>query len=262
MNAYTAMLSARCRTLLQYRAAAVAGFGTQLFWGIIRMMIFAGFYAAGPAAAPMSQRDVVAYIWLGQAFFAMFPLRSDSELAELILRGNVVYELLRPVDLYGFWYARSLASRIAPTLMRSVPMLAIASAAGWLFWPGPGSLAACIVSLAAAVLMSAALSMLMTVTLAWTVSARGINSIVMSVAYFLSGMVIPLPFFPDRIQPLLRALPFRGLIDTPFRLFTGHIPASELPAVLAHQVLWTAALVLLGRWLLGRARRRLVIQGG
>jgi len=50
---YMAVLSARCRMLLQYRAAAVAGFGCQLFWGLIRMMIFQAFYENADAAVPM-----------------------------------------------------------------------------------------------------------------------------------------------------------------------------------------------------------------
>jgi len=40
-----AVVSARYRTLLQYRAAAFAGFATQLFWGAIRLMILAAFFA-------------------------------------------------------------------------------------------------------------------------------------------------------------------------------------------------------------------------
>ena len=36
MRPYWAVLSARFRMLLQYRAAALAGLGTQVFWGLIR----------------------------------------------------------------------------------------------------------------------------------------------------------------------------------------------------------------------------------
>ena len=46
MKGYTALVSAHFRTLLQYRAAALAGLGTQLFWGLIRVMIFEAFYSA------------------------------------------------------------------------------------------------------------------------------------------------------------------------------------------------------------------------
>ena len=61
---------------------------------------------------------------------------------------------------------------------------------------------------------------------------------------------------------MLDFLPFRGLVDLPFRLYMGHIPPREVFGVLSHQLLWTAGLVLLGRWLLARGTRRLVVQGG
>ena len=48
----------------------------------------------------------------------------------------------------------------------------------------------------------------------------------------------------------------------PMRLFTGHLPVGELPGLLALQGAWALGLILFGRWLLGRATRRVVIQGG
>ena len=58
------------------------------------------------------------------------------------------------------------------------------------------------------------------------------------------------------------SLPFSGLADTPYRLYIGHLPASDLPLLFAHQVAWTAAFVFLGRWMLSRALRRMTVQGG
>jgi ABC-2 type transport system permease protein len=57
-------------------------------------------------------------------------------------------------------------------------------------------------------------------------------------------------------------LPFRGLCDAPFRLYMGHIPVDEAWAVLLHQWTWIFILVGLGAWMLSRAKRRLVVQGG
>ena len=54
----------------------------------------------------------------------------------------------------------------------------------------------------------------------------------------------------------------RKMIDTPFRLYVGNLPVSALPLTLAHQALWTIALVFLGRYLLARALQRMVVQGG
>ncbi len=99
MRAYWAILGARFRTLLQYRAAAAAGFATQLFWGMIRMMVFEAFYRSTSVPQPMSYPEVVAYIWLGQAMIAMFPWNIESDLKAMIRTGGVAYELVRPLDL-------------------------------------------------------------------------------------------------------------------------------------------------------------------
>ena len=262
MRPYLAILSARFRLLLQYRAAAAAGFGCQLFWGLIRMMIFQAFYAGTTVSAPMTIEQVVTYVWLGQAFLLLIPIRTDHELAEKIRTGNVAYELLRPIDLYWHWFSREIAARIAPVMLRAAPMLVVATLAGWLKWTSPAAVAACAAALVVASLLSAAFCMLISITMFWTVSGRGTNAIIAGICYLLSGLVIPLPLFPDFLQPILSILPFRGLMDVPFRLFMGHIPISQLPIQLAGQLAWTAGLVLAGRWFLARSVGKLVIQGG
>ena len=130
MRAYLAIFSARFRTLLQYRAAAWAGFVTQTFWGLIRSMIFLGFYSSTSAPQPLSLEQVITYIWMGQALFAMIPWNVDRDVAAMIRTGNIAYELVRPLELYRFWFCRALAMRTAPVLLRAVPMVAVA---GFLF---------------------------------------------------------------------------------------------------------------------------------
>ena len=71
MKAYLAILSSRFLALLQYRAAAVAGVCTQLFFGLVRVMIFDGFYRSSSGPQPMTYDQVVTYIWLGQAMLAL-----------------------------------------------------------------------------------------------------------------------------------------------------------------------------------------------
>jgi ABC-2 type transport system permease protein len=77
-----------------------------------------------------------------------------------------------------------------------------------------------------------------------------------------SGSLVPLPLFPEWTQAFLSILPFRGLVDTPFRLYLGHIPPGDVLFHLAHQLAWAASIVVVGRWVLSRGVRRLVVQGG
>ena len=87
-------------------------------------------------------------------------------------------------------------------------------------------------------------------------------TMVSTVVSMFSGLLIPLPLFPDGWRPLLRWLPFAGVLDQPARVYSGAIAGGELAIVLARQAGWVIALVALGRWLLGRGLRRVVVQGG
>lgn len=263
MISYFAIFSARMRMQLQYRVAALAGFGTQLFWGMIRVMIFGAFYRSSVAPQPMTLEEVVAYIWLGQAMFGMLPWRPDTEIRQMIRTGTVSYELVRPLNLYAFWYSRALAERIAPTLLRSIPMLILV----FLFFdlsfpPSWPSAVAWLVSTAAAFLLSAGIAMLLTISLLWTIDGEGIAQMAPAAVFLLSGMIVPLPLFPDWCQPLLNILPFGGLVDTPFRLYLGHIPPEQALYTIAHQLTWAFGFVVFGQWLLSRSTARLVVQGG
>jgi ABC-2 type transport system permease protein len=268
---YLAVLAARFRMMLQYRAAALAGFGTQLFWGAIKVMVLAAFYALAPDASTLALAQAVTYVWLGQALLALQPWNTDAEIAAQIRSGGVAYELLRPLDLYAMWYARTLAFRAANTALRMLPMFVFAMlllpAAGLGDWAlrlpaSTGALAGFVAAFLLTVLLSAAITMFMHVILVVTVSGDGVNRLMPGIVSVFSGLIVPLPLFPDWCQPLLYWQPFRGLADTPFRIWTGHTPLAEVPGELALQTFWVLLITLWGRWLLGRAVRRMVVQGG
>ena len=263
MRAYAAVTSANFRTLLQYRAAAVAGFTTQIFWGFIRVMIFEAFFRSTTAEQPMTVDEVTTYVWLGQAFIMLLPWAVDRELHNLIRSGLVGYELLRPVDLYNLWLARALAYRTAPTLLRAAPLLTLALLFFGMDLPASTVAgAAFVVSMIGALLISSAFVTLINVTMMWTVSGQGAAVLSGIAVTIFTGMIVPIPFFPDWAQTIINVLPFRGIVDTPYRIYLGHIPTGDVAPHLAHQLAWAAALVLIGRWVLSRGLRRLVMQGG
>ena len=167
------------------------------------------------------------------------------------------------MDLHNLWLARALAYRTAPTLLRAVPLLTLALLFFGMDLPGsPAAGAAFLASMIGALLISSALTTLINVTMMWTVSGQGAAVMAGGAVTFLTGMIVPVPFFPEWAQTVINVLPFRGIVDTPYRIYLGHIPTSDIFPNLAHQLAWAAALVLIGRWVLSRGLRRLVMQGG
>ena len=263
MKAYIAMLDARFRGLLQYRSAAIAGIGTQLFFGYVRVMIFAAFYRSSDAVQPMTYEQVVSYIWLGQAFLLLAMFGVEGEIAAMIRSGGVAYELTRPVDLYGLWYSRCLAARLAPTLLRAVPQLVLAYL--FLGLQAPASVSALgwsVLAILSGAALAAAISTVMTISLLWTISGEGISRLAPAAIFLFSGMIVPLPLFPDWLQPVVRALPFRGLIDVPFQSYLGLLTGANALLAIVQTWAWIAAFVMAGRLLLQRGLRQLVAQGG
>lgn len=263
MKAYLAILYVRMATLFQYRGAAFAGIATQVFWAIIKTMILTAFYAYASADQPISLAQAITFIWLGQALLALLPWNIDKELEAQVKNGNVSYELVRPINLYCLWYARAFAIRTIPTLMRCIPVFMIAI----LFFglPEPVSWAASLIfgiSLILGAFLSAAITTLIIITLFWTISGEGIQRLMPHIALLLSGIIVPLPLFPEWLQPFLNIQPLRGVIDIPSRLYTGVIPAQEAFYYLGFQIIWILILVGVGKWLMSRALRQIVIQGG
>jgi len=199
----------------------------------------------------------------------MLPWNVDGDIRAMIRTGTIAYELCRPVDLYSLWFARAVAWRTAPTLLRSIPMALFAiyglPAIGFASWrlqtPAQGALPAFAASLLCTVLLSSAITTLMNILLMWTISADGMVVFTALITVF-SGLIVPLPLFPDWMQPLLRVLPFAGLADLPYRIYLGTIAPASLPGVLALQLGWTALFVALGRFILPRGLNQIAIQGG
>ncbi|OHD72664.1 MAG: ABC transporter permease, partial [Spirochaetes bacterium RBG_13_68_11] len=195
LRPYRSFFAARFRMLLQYRGAAFGGMVTQVVFGLILVMVYEAFYRSSDVTQPMSITEVRSYIWLGQALLALLPWNVEGELRVMIRTGGVAYELLRPLGLYPLWFTRTLASRLAPAVLRAVPIFALAFLA----------------STVGAVALGAAFTVLFTVSLLWTVSGEGITQLGTALVTLLSGMAVPIPLFPDAVRPVLEFLPFRGL---------------------------------------------------
>jgi ABC-2 type transport system permease protein len=268
---YLAIFAARFLMMLQYRAAAFAGVVTQFWWGGVMIAALAAFYGTGAGAAPITLAQAIAYTWLGQAFLGLLPWSVDPEIAALMRSGDVAYERLRPVDTYFYWFARAAAWRTAGTALRAVPLLlvafAILPAIGLHQWSlqapaGPTAAGLFALSMAAVVLLSAAITTLLNISVVATVSEQGLNTLSNSLIIILSGMVIPLPLFPDWTRPLLFVQPFAGLVDIPYRIYLADLSGTTAAAGIALQLFWTLAFVGLGRLLMARTMRRIHVQGG
>ena len=252
---------------LQYRVAALAGLATQFAWGFMKLLMYRAFLEANPAAFPMTPAAIAAYVWLQQGLLMLlFPWFLDHQIFAGIRSGQLAVELLRPWDLYTSWFVANIGRRLAATVLRALPLFAVAVCLppGWRLGPPVSAVAGLsfAFSLILTLLLVTAFTMFVYIASLRALSPLGARTQLLGFSDFLTGGIIPIPFMSPGLQRLLGLTPFASMQDVPLRLWSGDIPLAEIPVTLARQAFWLVVLVALGWLWMRRALRAIVLQGG
>jgi ABC-2 type transport system permease protein len=267
MNPYISLLKIRFINSLQYRAAALAGIITQFGFGFMFISQYLAFYRSNPSAFPMEISQVVSYIWVQQAFLALFMTWFfEGEIFSAIMSGQVSYDLVRPMDLYAKWYCQSVGSRLAKAILRCFPILIIG-----LLLPKPYALllpsdikqiALFVISSMLALGVVVAFSMLIYIATFYTLSPMGLRIIAAVFADFMSGSIVPLPFFPNGFRQIAELLPFAAMQNMPLRIYSSNIYGKEAFAGIWFQLIWLSILIIVGKLWMKKALKKIIVQGG
>lgn len=90
----------------------------------------------------------------------------------------------------------------------------------------------------------------------------GMHMLKGAIISFLSGMMIPVGFFPQWLQKILSFMPFNSLVYTPVMIYLGKYEGPALLSVLLIQLVWLIIFAVLGAFFWKRAVKRLTISGG
>lgn len=252
---------------LQYRAAALAGIATQFAWGFLTILMYKAFYEVNPEAFPMKFEALSSYIWLQQAFLAMYMTWiMENEIFQAITDGGIAYEMCRPAELYYMWFFRSMANRLSRAVLRCMPILLVAA-----FLPEPyglnlpDSVHAGIWSLISAILgflVVVAFCMLIYLSAFFTISVSGVRMLAISIVEFCAGLVIPIPFMPDGIKQIMELLPFASMQNVFLRVYSGDISGTQIYWRIFLQLFWLILILWTGKRITTVALKRVVVQGG
>lgn len=267
MSKYHSLFRLRFIGGLQYRAAAWAGIITQFVWGFMEILMFRAFYQSDPSAFPMTFEATVSYVWLQQAFLALYMIWFwENDIFENIQSGNIAYELVRPISVYNMWFVRGIATRVSRTVLRCLPILIVA-----VLLPEPfnliapssiGAFSLFIVTMILSLLVIISLNMTIYFLSFYTINAYGLRMIFQSLGSVLSGEILPLPFFPEGMARFLSFLPFASIQNVPFRVYTRDLKGEALAQSILLQVFWIVTLVMVGKSLERLVVKKVVIQGG
>ena len=267
MKKYLSVFRIRLINNMQYRTVTLGAVASNIAWVLLELMMYVALYNSAGHVLPMTFSQIVSYIWVKRIVMNMLAVVAyDGEIYSVINNGAIAYELVRPMDLYGKWYSQAVANRVTSTLVSCIPVLLIA-----IILPEPYGLHftmsipqtfAFIISIFLALGVVVAFAMIMFITLFYTLSQRGIKIIVTAVSSFLSGGMIPITFFPQKVLAILKYLPFSSMQSTPLLIYSGNITGIEILKGIAMQITWVLILLVIGKVLMNHAIKHVIVQGG
>ena len=248
-----------------YPGATVAGLFTNVFFGFLQAYILLAVYESRDSIGGYDAAAAVTYVWLTQGLLSVVASFGPSwiELALRVRSGDIAVDLGRPLDLQRAQLAHDAGRAGVPA---ALPRACRPSCSARSFSTsrrrrtrssGPPSRSAWRSRSWSA---SRSLPRQPARLLADRLPRR--DAAGPDGPHLLSGLIIPLAFFPEPWDTVARALPFASMLQLPVDIFVGAASGSEIVAVLAVQAAWAVILLGLGRVVLAAGTQKLVIQGG
>ena len=252
--------------MLAYRLRYYAGWITYLLFVSVHYFIWSAVYASHPEGSAIkgfTLDEMITYVAVGWVARSLYFSYADSDIDELVRSGQVGLYLLRPVDFHLVVLAKSAGESLFRLLFFSLP---IGSVILLLFPISPPVSWACFFMFLAATFFSflimVELSFAVGLTSFYLKSIEGVIRAKYFLVQLLSGLLLPLSFFPSWCRIFLENLPFQSIAYVPLKIYLGKLEGAAAVREIGAQFLWFAALYILGQVLWRSAVRRLSIQGG
>jgi ABC-2 type transport system permease protein len=248
---------------LAYRLRYYTGILSYMINISVYYFIWKAIFTHGERIEGYDLGEMVTYVAVGWIARSFYFNNIDREIASQVTEGRIATELIKPIH----YQLSHIASAFGESGFRMVLFTLPITIVAWLFYPvrlpaGPLHFALFFASLVLAFLIFAEVNFIV------GLCALGMKSILALIRakYFLvellSGLLVPISFFPASVQRVSSYLPFQHISFTPLQIYLGKLQGAELLRVLAIQSGWTIGLFILGNFFWSLSVRKITIQGG
>ena len=187
----------------------------------------------------------------------------EWRITESVQTGAIAIDLMRPVNIFGVFFAENLGSVTALFFQNLLPIFIIGSL--FIKLPAPRSafeFMLFLISLVLAFFINWYLSVIFGMFSFKVIEMSALIQVKKHLVRLLSGSMIPLWFFPNWLRSVLEILPFPYIYQLPLSIYVGHYTSESLVRGLLIQILWVMVLFLIETRLEKQAIKHVMVQGG
>jgi ABC-2 type transport system permease protein len=205
---------------------------------------------AGGTIAGYDLGQMITYVAVGWIIRSFYWNTIDQEMSYEVLDGKIAMELIKPVSVQWMWFSRAMGESVFRLGMLTLPTAVVIVLLFPVRLPASAAHFALFASavLGSFFLMGAINFMIGTCA----IQLKSILALIRAKYWLielLSGLLIPVAFFPAQVRAVMAWLPFQHIASTPLQIYLGKLTPGEAALALATQWAWVAALLFLAdRW--------------
>lgn len=260
---YMELIRMRFLTMLAYRVNYYSGI---IIYGInigAYFFLWSAIYGSQQQLGGLTVEQMTSYVaiaWMSRAFYFN---NIDMEIAQDVRDGKVAIEMIRPYNYLSVKTAQAFGEGIFRFLFFAGPGIFLISLIIPFHFPSSGEAwGLYLISLMFAFLINTQINLVTGLLTFFLLRNDGMMRAKRVVVDLLSGLVLPISFFPGWAQTAMGFLPFQAVNYYPSLIFTGAISAGRAWELIGFQVAWMLILLMPILFMWKKARNRLVVQGG
>jgi ABC-2 type transport system permease protein len=248
---------------LAYRSGFFFTIANNLIYMGIAFYLWQSIYGSREIIQGMTFNQTFLYLSLASSIFVLFQTWSDWEIGYQINDGSIITWMIKPLNYQFSIMASALGFVLTNFLTITIPTIiflvfvfkvTFAVGPGLIFFP---------IALIFSFLLTTTIDYIVGITCFYTESIWGISITKDVIITFLSGSLIPLPFFPENIRKILEFLPFQAIYHIPLNMvIEPNQPTSEYLTMIGIQLVWVIILFVISRQYYKKAVKKLRIAGG
>jgi ABC-2 type transport system permease protein len=249
--------------ILAFRLRYYTGILTYLINVTVYYFIWSAVYGAGGQIAGYGLPQMVTYVSVGWILRSFYWNTIDQEMAYEVIEGKIAMDLIKPVNELWMWFSRAMGESAFRLLLLTLPTAILVAAIFPVRGPASGvAFGLFLVAACGSFCIMAALNFMIGTC---AIPLRSILALIRAKYWLielLSGLLIPIPFFPKILQQIFAWLPFEYIAYTPLQIYLGLLDTRGALVMLARQWIWVALLLWLGQKWWDHAVKKITIQGG
>ena len=263
MGPYLAFARIAFLKILAYRLRYYTGIATYLVNVSVYYFIWKAVFSERATLGHFTFEEMITYVSVGFIIRTFYFNNIDREMANDILLGHIAGKITRPVNYQWMNIAQAGGESFFRLFMFTVPTALVIL----FIYPvkAPASFYTCIaflISLSFSFFIFAALNFLIGTCAVYLHSILGVIRAKYVLVEILSGLVIPVSFFPEPLVRLSQWFPFQLISFTPLMIYMGKFDGGTLMLNLFMGLAWSVLLIFLGHLFWRLAILKLTVQGG